>query len=77
MGTALAEGLAAEFLRLIDEGWSPELDEFLGRVPEQHRDACRRRIEELQAPPAPAEPVRLSKEEARAMFSEMESAAAK
>ena len=47
MGSVTAERLAAEFARLLGEGWTPDLDEFLGRVPEQHRGECRRHIEQL------------------------------
>lgn len=43
------ENLATEYLRLFDEGWNPNLDEFLGRVPEEMREECRQRIEELAA----------------------------
>jgi len=56
------ESLAAEYLRLFDEGWNPNLEEFLGRVPDEMREGCRERISELAAlngvdltsPPAPA-----------------------
>jgi len=44
-----AESVATEYLRLFDEGWQPDLDEFLSRVPAELRDDCRRRIEELAA----------------------------
>jgi len=43
------ESLATEYLRLVDEGWNPSMDEFLGRVPEDMREGCRQRIEELAA----------------------------
>jgi len=43
------ESVATEYLRLFDEGWQPDLEEFLGRVPDDLRDECRRRIEELAA----------------------------
>ena len=56
MATVTVEGIATEFFRLIEEGWSPDLDEFLGRVPEDLREECRRRIEELSV--ASAEPER-------------------
>ncbi|MHC4958689.1 MAG: hypothetical protein ACYTGN_09955 [Planctomycetota bacterium] len=69
----IVEQIAAEYMLLIEEGWTPDLDEFLGRVPEEHRDACAFRIEELSAPKGP---VKLTREEARAMFREMELAAA-
>ncbi|MHC5052977.1 MAG: hypothetical protein ACYTGK_20510, partial [Planctomycetota bacterium] len=41
------DSLATEFLRLIDEGWQPDLDEFLARVPDDQREECKKRIEEL------------------------------
>jgi len=41
------DNLATEFLRLIDEGWQPDLEEFLARVPDDQREECRNRIEEL------------------------------
>jgi hypothetical protein len=47
MGTALAKNLATEFLRLLEEGWTPDIDEFLSRVPEQQREHCRQFIEEV------------------------------
>jgi hypothetical protein len=43
------ESIATEYLRLFDEGWNPSIDEFLGRVPEEMREECRQRIEELAA----------------------------
>ncbi|MHC4340686.1 MAG: hypothetical protein ACYSX0_10815, partial [Planctomycetota bacterium] len=43
----LADNLATEFLRLFDEGWQPDIDEFLCRVPDEVRDECRQRILEL------------------------------
>jgi hypothetical protein len=59
------ESLATEYLRLFDEGWNPNIDEFLGRVPEEMREDCQKRIEELAAlngldlsqPPAAPAPV--------------------
>ncbi len=47
MGNLTAENLAAEFVRILSEGWKPDPDEFLSRVPEQHREECRRHIEQL------------------------------
>ncbi|MHC4549562.1 MAG: hypothetical protein ACYTEZ_12385 [Planctomycetota bacterium] len=41
------DSMATEFLRLIDEGWQPELEEFVRRVPVEHRQECRERIQEL------------------------------
>jgi hypothetical protein len=55
MATVTVEGIATEFLRLIEEGWSPDLEEFLGRVPEDLREECRQRIEELSAATAQPE----------------------
>ena len=43
------ESIATEYLRLFDEGWNPSISEFLGRVPEEMREECRQRIEELAA----------------------------
>jgi hypothetical protein len=47
MAISLADNLATEFLRLFDEGWQPDLEEFLCRVPDEVRDECRQRIDEL------------------------------
>lgn len=49
MGTVTVEGIATEFMRLIEEGWTPDIEEFLHHVPEDMRDDCRVRIEELTA----------------------------
>ena len=38
----MADRLASEYLRLLDEGWDPDLDEFLGRVPNDEMAALRR-----------------------------------
>ncbi len=35
--TVGAQEIAQEYMRLLLEGWSPDLDEFLGRVPEGQR----------------------------------------
>ena len=70
--TVLAEKVAAEYLRLLDEGWTPDVDEFLGRVPKEHREACRALIEEMTAIEKEQGPRKLTKSEARAMFREME-----
>ncbi|MCK6460466.1 MAG: hypothetical protein L6Q95_11295, partial [Planctomycetes bacterium] len=43
------ESLATEYLRLVDEGWNPDVDEFIGRIPEEMREECRARIQELAA----------------------------
>jgi hypothetical protein len=55
MGTVSAEGIATEYKRLIDEGWSPDLDEFLHRVPEDLREECRQLIVELTTIPSEPE----------------------
>ena len=47
MESLLAEKLASEYVRLIAEGWNPDLDEFLGRIPEEHREHCREQIDDL------------------------------
>jgi hypothetical protein len=43
------ESLSTEYLRLVDEGWNPDIDEFLGRIPDEMREDCRARIQELAA----------------------------
>jgi hypothetical protein len=43
------ESLATEYLRLCDEGWNPNIEEFLSRVPDEMRKGCRDRIAELAA----------------------------
>jgi len=35
--TAGAQAIADEYMRLLVDGWSPDLEEFLGRVPEEMR----------------------------------------
>jgi hypothetical protein len=53
-----AEGIAAEYLRLIEEGWTPDIEEFLHHVPEALREESRQCILELTAvPEQPTEPV--------------------
>ena len=47
MGNVTAQKLAVEFVRILGEGWNPDPDEFLNRVPQEHREECRRHIEEL------------------------------
>jgi len=49
MDMSLVEKLAVEYVRLVDEGWSPNLDEFLGRVPTRLREPCRLQIEGLMS----------------------------
>ena len=57
MGTVTADGIAAEYLRLIEEGWTPDIEEFLHHVPEALREESRQRILELTAvPEQPIEP---------------------
>ena len=57
MGTVTVEGIAQEYMRLLDEGWTPDIEEFLHHVPEDMREECRQRIVELTAvPEEPSEP---------------------
>ncbi|MHC4931270.1 MAG: serine/threonine-protein kinase, partial [Planctomycetota bacterium] len=42
-----AEQLAKEFIRIRNEGYEPDLEEFLSRVPDEERDACREAIDRL------------------------------
>lgn len=86
MSTVTAERIALEYQRLLDEGWKPNVEEFLHRVPQALRPECRKRIQEMAAPPAPTPPPtvqeraprpptgpqKLSREEAKRMFREME-----
>jgi len=72
--SVMAEKIAAEFMRLLDEGWTPDVDEFLHRVPEEHRDSCRQHIDQLRG--VSTGPRRLTKAEAMAMFADMEAATA-
>ena len=67
MDTVTAEKLAAEFVRILGEGWKPDLDEFLGRVPEQHREECRRHIEQLAQRSGVYIPARASEPEPAAL----------
>ena len=41
------EALVEEFLRLVDDGYEPDRHEYLGRLPEEHRDQVARMIEEV------------------------------
>ena len=110
MGTATVDDIATEFLRIIEEGYSPEIDEFLRHVPKSLREPARKRILELtgkgaatepstatdpgaenspprepvelvvrrmspRKKPEPSGPVRLTREEAKRMFREMEARA--
>ena len=56
MRAATVEDVAQEFMRIIAEGWSPDPEEFLHRVPEDLREECRARLNELLAERAPAAP---------------------
>ena len=49
MRAATVEDIAREFMRIIAEGYSPEPEEFLHRVPTDMREDCRVRLEELLA----------------------------
>ncbi|MHC4338612.1 MAG: serine/threonine-protein kinase [Planctomycetota bacterium] len=42
-----AEELAEEFIRIRNEGYEPDLEEFLSRVPDGERDACKEAIHRL------------------------------
>jgi len=103
MGIATIEDIASEFLRIIEEGWDPEIEDFLRHVPEDLREQARKRILEVtgrartpepepepakpepvaqveivvKPEPAPAGPQRLTREEAKQMFLEMERRRAK
>ena len=86
MSTVSAERIAMEYQRLLEEGWKPSVEEFLHHVPQALRPECRKRIHELTGPPAPTPPPtvqeraprpptgpqKLSREEAKRMFREME-----
>jgi len=56
MGITLADKLATEYARLLAEGWQPDLEEFLSRVPEPHRDACREQIASMMSTRPAVEP---------------------
>ena len=47
MNNQLAKKLASEYVRLLGEGWEPDLEEFLGRVPQELREPCRAQIADL------------------------------
>jgi len=55
MGIVTADGIATEYMRLIDEGWTPDIEEFLHHVPEELREESRQRIVELTSPPVAPE----------------------
>ncbi len=96
MSKVTAQSVAKEFQRIQDEGYDPDIDEFLHHVPEDMREECRFHIEaqeakklaskraaqkeaaEKEAAQAVAQDVekpkmvKLTREEARAMFAAME-----
>ena len=47
MRAATVEDIAQEFMRILAEGWSPDPEEFLHRVPQDLREECRQRLNEL------------------------------
>jgi hypothetical protein len=82
MSTMTAERIAQEYQRLLEEGWKPDVEEFLHHVPQALRSDCRKKIQALLAPPPAAKaperpakpasgPQRLTREEAKRMFREM------
>ena len=78
MSNVTAESIAREFQQIKDEGYNPDIDEFLHHIPKNMRDDVRALIEAANAPEEPAQPegpVKLSREEARAMFDAMAAAA--
>jgi len=56
MRTATVEDIAQEFMRILAEGWSPDPEEFLHRVPEALREQCRERLDELLGAQTPETP---------------------
>ena len=54
MRTATVEDIAQEFMRILAEGWTPDPEEFLHRVPEALREQCRERLDELLGAQSPA-----------------------
>ena len=78
MTTDTVRKIVEEYGRILDEGYEPELDEFLRHVPETVRDETALAIEAYlerrngpKAPAMPAGPVKLSRDEAMAMFERM------
>lgn len=83
MSKVTAQSVAKEFQQIKDEGYDPDVDEFLRHVPEDMREECRFHIEAQEAakraservvekePEAP-KMIKLSREEAKAMFAAME-----
>ena len=51
VGALAPEAFTKEFLKLRNEGWEPDLDEFLKRVPESLREEVFRQIDEALANP--------------------------
>jgi hypothetical protein len=92
MSKATAKSVAREFQQIKDEGYDPDINEFLHHVPEDMREECRFHIEAQEAKNLAAERaskkevaakeaaqdvekpkrVKLTREEARAMFAAME-----
>jgi hypothetical protein len=54
MSTMTVERIAKEYQRLLEEGWKPDVEEFLHHVPQALRSDCRKKIQALLAPPAEA-----------------------
>ncbi len=52
--TVDAQAVAQEYWRLIEDGWSPDLDEFLGRVPGELRPRVEALIRAERSPHDPA-----------------------
>ena len=48
------ETFVAEFLRILDEGFEPDLEEYVGRIPDAQRDSVRSRIAQALAEREPA-----------------------
>jgi len=91
MSKATAQSVAKEFQQIQDEGYDPDINEFLHHVPEDMREECRFHIEAQEAKKLASERdakkeaaaeeavviveapkmVKLSREEAKAMFAAM------
>ena len=65
MSKATAQSVAKEFQQIKDEGYNPDINEFLHHVPEDMREECRFHIEAQEAKNLAAE--RAAKKEAAAM----------
>jgi hypothetical protein len=92
MSKVTAQSVAEEFQRIQDEGYDPDLNEFLHHIPEDMREDCRFHIEAQEAKKLASKRaakkevaakevaqdvvkpkrVKLTREEARAMFAAME-----